>query len=98
LFGQQILATDQEMAGSLVKTLEGGSGPAAAALGAGLLGSGKAFGQGLRIPGFEQARDYESDKPWEPVSDRKIRVWIFGYGVCRFGAAFGDVRDIVLPR
>ena len=28
-------------------------------------------------------------KPWEPVSDRKIRVGIVGYGVCRFGAAFG---------
>jgi hypothetical protein len=66
-----------------------GSGAAAAALGAGLLGSGKAFGQEVRIPGFEQARDYESDKAWEPVSDRKIRVGIVGYGVCRFGAAFG---------
>jgi predicted dehydrogenase len=27
--------------------------------------------------------------PWQPVSDRKIRVGIVGYGVCRFGAAFG---------
>jgi len=26
---------------------------------------------------------------WKPVSDRKIRVGIVGYGVCRFGAAFG---------
>ncbi|MFO0930242.1 MAG: Gfo/Idh/MocA family oxidoreductase [Gemmataceae bacterium] len=26
---------------------------------------------------------------WKPVSDRKIRVGIAGYGVCRFGAAFG---------
>jgi len=26
---------------------------------------------------------------WRPVSDRKIRVGIVGYGVCRFGAAFG---------
>ena len=26
---------------------------------------------------------------WQPVSDRKIRVGIVGYGVCRFGAAFG---------
>jgi predicted dehydrogenase len=25
---------------------------------------------------------------WQPVSDRKIRVGIVGYGVCRFGAAF----------
>ncbi len=26
---------------------------------------------------------------WEPVSDRKVRVGIAGYGLCRFGAAFG---------
>jgi predicted dehydrogenase len=26
---------------------------------------------------------------WKPVSDRKIRVGIVGYGVCRFGAEFG---------
>ena len=28
-------------------------------------------------------------KAWQPVSDRKIRVGIVGYGVCQFGAAFG---------
>ena len=28
-------------------------------------------------------------RTWKPVSDRKIRVGIVGYGVCRFGAAFG---------
>jgi len=27
-------------------------------------------------------------QPWQPVSDRKVRVGIVGYGVCRFGAAF----------
>jgi predicted dehydrogenase len=27
--------------------------------------------------------------PWEPFSDRRLRVGIVGYGVCRFGAAFG---------
>ena len=27
--------------------------------------------------------------PWRPISDRKIRMGIVGYGVCRFGAAFG---------
>jgi predicted dehydrogenase len=26
---------------------------------------------------------------WQPVSDRKIRVGIAGFGVCQFGAAFG---------
>jgi predicted dehydrogenase len=26
---------------------------------------------------------------WKPVSDRKVRMGIVGYGVCQFGAAFG---------
>ena len=33
-----------------------------------------------------------SERPkgvWTPVSDRKIRVGIVGYGVCKFGAEFG---------
>ncbi len=30
-----------------------------------------------------------SSKTWRPVSDRKIRVGIAGYGYCQFGAAFG---------
>ena len=33
-----------------------------------------------------------SERPkgvWKPVSDRKIRVGIVGYGVCQFGAEFG---------
>ncbi|MCY3020327.1 MAG: Gfo/Idh/MocA family oxidoreductase [Planctomycetota bacterium] len=29
------------------------------------------------------------EKKWTPVSDRKIRMGIVGYGVCQFGAAFG---------
>ena len=42
------------------------------------------------IQGFEQAAtDTEAAKSWEPVSDRRIRVGIAGYGVCRFGASFG---------
>ncbi len=41
------------------------------------------------IQGFEQAvTDEEAAKNWTPVSDRKIRVGIAGYGVCRFGASF----------
>ncbi len=43
-----------------------------------------------QIQGFEKAvTDTEASKLWKPVSDRKIRVGIAGYGVCRFGAAFG---------
>ena len=29
------------------------------------------------------------DKPWEPFSDRKVRVGIAGEGVCDFGSQFG---------
>lgn len=35
------------------------------------------------------AEEQNSTGKWEPVSDRKIKVGIAGYGVCRFGAAFG---------
>ncbi len=35
------------------------------------------------------AQAKEAAKPWQPVSDRKVRVGIVGYGVCKFGAAFG---------
>ncbi|QEH31549.1 Glycosyl hydrolase family 109 protein 1 precursor [Aquisphaera giovannonii] len=35
------------------------------------------------------ATSARSKKVWRPVSDRKIRVGIVGYGVCQFGAAFG---------
>ena len=42
------------------------------------------------IQGFEKtAEDPNASKSWKPVSDRKIRVGIAGYGVCQFGAAFG---------
>ena len=42
------------------------------------------------IQGFENApTDTEATKAWKPVSDRKIRVGLVGYGVCKFGAAFG---------
>lgn len=31
----------------------------------------------------------EHNRPWTPTTDRRIRVGIVGYGVCRFGAQFG---------
>lgn len=44
----------------------------------------------VAIQGFERAHDDpEASKAWKPVSDRKIRMGIVGYGVCKFGAAFG---------
>lgn len=48
-----------------------------------------AYAQQVPIAGFEKAvTDKEASKRWKPVSDRKIRVGIAGYGVCQFGAAF----------
>ena len=42
------------------------------------------------IQGFEQTNTtVQQDAVWQPVSDRKIRMGIVGYGVCKFGTAFG---------
>ena len=41
------------------------------------------------IQGFEKtATDASASEGWKPVSDRKLRVGIVGFGVCQFGAAF----------
>ena len=46
-------------------------------------------GDGNVIPGFEVGReDPDASRGWEPFSDRRIRVGIAGYGLCKFGAAF----------
>lgn len=42
------------------------------------------------IQGFErQTADPDASKDWKPISDRKIRVGLVGYGVCKFAAQFG---------
>ena len=42
-----------------------------------------------KIQGFEEAKtDAKAAKQYKPVSDRKIRMGIVGYGVCKFGAQF----------
>ena len=42
------------------------------------------------IQGFEDTgTGAVTDKVWVPVSDRKIRVGLVGYGVCKFAANFG---------
>jgi predicted dehydrogenase len=42
------------------------------------------------IAGFEKsASDPNASKGWQPVADRRIRVGIAGYGLCKFGAVFG---------
>jgi predicted dehydrogenase len=41
------------------------------------------------IQGFEKTpTDPNASAGWKPVSDRRLRVGIVGYGVCQFGAAF----------
>jgi len=59
-------------------------------IGAAALGLGGAALAGEKpIQGFEEApADPNVSKGWEPVSDRKVRVGIVGYGTCKFGAAF----------
>ncbi len=41
------------------------------------------------IPGFDQTKtEIDRSKVWQPFSDRKVRVGLVGYGVCKFSAAF----------
>ncbi len=50
----------------------------------------KAHAQEKVIQGFEKEPTApDASRNWKPVSDRKIRVGLVGYGVCQFGAAFG---------
>lgn len=59
-------------------------------LGATAAGTLLARGQQVPIAGFEKApTDPEASRGWQPVSDRRLRVGIVGYGVCQFGAVFG---------
>lgn len=41
-----------------------------------------------KIQGFDESGDARTDGPWQPFSDKKVRVGIAGYGVCTFGAVF----------
>lgn len=63
---------------------------ATASLGAVAAGVSAASPKDKPIQGFEVApEDPKANLGWQPVSDRKIRVGIVGYGVCKFGAVFG---------
>ncbi len=54
----------------------------------GLAGAGLAQ-EKTPIQGFEKApTDPDAHQGWQPVSDRKLKVGIVGFGVCQFGAAF----------
>ena len=62
-----------------------------AGLGAAAIGIGSSVrgDEQKKIQGFEeQQRKDNPHKAWQPVSDRKIRMGIVGFGVCQFGAAF----------
>jgi hypothetical protein len=62
-----------------------GAGLGAAALGVGQL----ALAAQEKIQGFEEEKAApKSAGAWKPVSDRKIRMGIVGYGVCKFGPQF----------
>jgi predicted dehydrogenase len=71
-------------------------GMGAAALGLQQMGCSDGRKPGQQLPddtpiqGFEDtSNDQDASKGWVSVSDRKIRVGIVGYGLCKFGAAFG---------
>ena len=52
--------------------------------------SSKAQSAAPKIAGFDETDAGKvKDAAWKPVSDRKVKVGIAGYGVCKFGAAFG---------
>ncbi|MGX8707041.1 MAG: Gfo/Idh/MocA family protein, partial [bacterium] len=66
------------------RTFMGGSFAAAAAV-----ASGAKAAPLSSIPGFDEAfTDEKVFGPWQPFSDKKVRVGIAGYGVCKFGAQF----------
>jgi predicted dehydrogenase len=52
--------------------------------------SAAARGEEKVIQGFEKTtKNADVSKGWQPISDRKIRVGLVGYGVCKFSSAFG---------
>jgi len=67
-----------------------GLGSLAAAAGSAALGASAAETPDAKILGAEGVKTAPRPKgEWKPVSDRKLRVGIVGYGACKFGAAFG---------
>lgn len=65
-------------------------GLGAAALGLTPAATAQAQTPAQPIAGFEAApTTAETHAGWQPVSDRKLRVGLVGYGVCKFSAAFG---------
>ncbi len=54
-----------------------------------LTNSGNASEQSAKIAGFDQTNtEYDPLQEWRPYTDRKLRVGLVGYGVCKFAADF----------
>lgn len=52
-------------------------------------GSAAALQASQVIPGFDQTRtEVDRTKAWQPFSERKIRMGLVGYGLCKFSAEF----------
>jgi len=50
----------------------------------------RAAAQAPNIAGFDQTQtEIDPDQPWTPVSDRKIKMGLVGYGLCQFSVQFG---------
>lgn len=61
---------------------------ASATMIAGAAALGKARGE-QALAGFDQTKtDVDQSRVWKPFSERKIRMGLVGYGVCKFSAAF----------
>ncbi len=41
------------------------------------------------IQGFDETYEHKNDKIWTPISDRKIKVGLVGYGQSKFSTGFG---------
>ena len=53
-------------------------------------GTQSAAQETLNIAGFERTdADIDPDAPWQPVSDRKVKMGLVGFGLCQFSVQFG---------
>ena len=65
-------------------------GGSTVALGVGALAQAAETPKPTTIQGFEKAAaDPNASRGYQPISDRKLRVGLVGFGVCQFAAAFG---------
>lgn len=61
----------------------------ASAAGVSLAAAGTSLAQTVKIAGFDETETkFDETKAWEKYTDRKVRVGLVGYGVCRFSTQF----------